>query len=80
MMIFVTCYGWYFVFFMLVHYSLFNSMNVSKVIFKFPNFYLVLFLIVHIEFIFLFYYSFNFIDNSVNLLRKYFYDKQQIII
>ncbi len=65
---------------MLVHYSLFNSMNVSKVIFKHPNFYLVLFLIVHIEFIFLFYYSFNFIDNSVNLLRKYFYDKQQIII
>ena len=50
-------------------------MNVAKVIFKYPNFYLVLFLTIHIEFIFLFYYSFNFIDNPVNLLRKYINDK-----
>ena len=55
-------------------------MNVAKVIFKYPNFYLVLFLTIHIEFIFLFYYSFNFIDNPVNLLRKNINDKQQIII
>ena len=53
-------------------------MNVAKVIFKYPNFYLVLFITIHIEFIFDFaYYSctFNFYDNPNNLLRKYVNDK-----
>ena len=77
--IFVTSYGLYFLFFYVSSlFSFFKSMNVAKVIFKYPNFYLILFLTVHIEFIFdLFYYSFhlNFIDNPVNLLRKYINDK-----
>ena len=77
--IFATSYVLYFLFFYVSSlFSFFKSMNVAKVIFKYPNFYLILFLTVHIEFIFdLFYYSFhlNFIDNPVNLLRKYINDK-----
>jgi hypothetical protein len=53
--------------------------NVAKVIFKYPNFYFVLFITIHIEFIFDFvYYSFtfNFYDNPINLLRKYVNDSK----
>ena len=77
--IFVTSYGLYFLFFYISSlFSYFNSMNVAKVIFKYPNFYLVLFITIHIEFIFDFaYYSciFHFYDNPNNLLRKYVNDK-----
>ena len=78
--IFVTSYGLFFLFFYISSlFSYFNSVNVAKVIFKYPNFYFVLFITIHIEFIFDFvYYSFtfNFYDNPINLLRKYVNDSK----
>jgi hypothetical protein len=56
-----------------------KSINVAKVIYKYPTFYLCVFLIVLIEFIFDFFIkSFYtlFIDNPINLLKKYVNDNK----
>ena len=71
----IGCYVFYFWFSSLFFYS--KSINVAKVIYKYPTFYLCVFLIVLIEFIFDFFIkSFYtlFIDNPINLLKKYVND------
>ena len=73
----IGLYFFYFWFSSLFFYS--KSINVAKVIFKYPTFYLCIFLIVLIEFIFdfgikSFFILFN--DNPINLLKKYVNDNK----
>ena len=73
--IIVTSYGLYMLYFCVSSYFSFSlSRNVMKVIFKYPHFYLVVFLSMHVAFIYdvamNFIYT-NLISNPINLLRRY---------
>ena len=73
--IIVTSYGLYILYFCVSSYFSFSlSRNVMKVIFKYPHFYLVVFLSMHVAFIYdvamNFIYT-NLLTNPINLLRRY---------
>ena len=73
--ILVTSYGIYMAYFCVSSYLSFSlSRNVMKVIFKYPHFYLVIFITIHIEFIYDIAVNFvytNLVINPINLLRRY---------
>jgi phospholipid-translocating P-type ATPase (flippase) len=73
----VTSYGLYVLYFCVSSFFSFSmSRNVAFVIFKYPHFYLVVFVLMHVEFVFdvaVNHFTLNYMETPVSLLRKYVY-------
>ena len=73
----VTSYGLYVLYFCVSSFFSFSmSRNVAFVIFKYPQFYLVVFVLMHAEFVFdvaVNHFTLNYAETPVSMLRKYVY-------